>query len=233
MPQTDPTPATDAAEGRPPLYRVKVWDLPTRLFHWLIVVLVGSSFVTADIGGAAMEYHEACGVIILVLVFFRVVWGFCGGQQARFSAFVRAPGAVREYTAGLLKGSSPRHLGHNPLGGWSVLLMLAALLIQAGTGLFANDDILFEGPLSGTVTKHASDILTGVHLVNRAILAGLIAIHIGAVVFHLVFKKDNLIFPMVSGKKAWHRQADASGGPLWLAVAIAAALAIAVYALFY
>jgi cytochrome b len=127
--------------------RVVVWDLPTRLFHWLLTIFVIISFVTGNIGGNAMQYHEWSGFVILVLLVFRLVWGFLGGRQSRFSAFVRGPAAVLRYATALIKGNSPPVLGHNPLGGWSILAMMLALFVQVGTGLFANDDILTEGPL--------------------------------------------------------------------------------------
>jgi cytochrome b len=208
---------------------VKVWDLPTRLFHWTLVILVVVSFVSGNIGGNMMTYHMWSGYGILVLLLFRLAWGIAGGRQSRFGAFVRGPGTVVRYAAEFMKSESKPYLGHNPLGGWSVIAMLLALLVQAGTGLFANDDIFTEGPLYLLVSKDVSDWLTDIHLVNRYILIFLVAIHLFAVFYHLVVKRDNLIKPMITGVKLWHGPADASSGSLWAAALIAALAGGAIY----
>ena len=153
---------------------VKVWDMPTRLFHWILVVLVVASFVTGNIAGNLMTYHMLAGYGILGLVLFRLAWGFAGGRQSRFGSFVRGPGSVARYTADFIKGDSRPYLGHNPLGGWSIIAMLLGLLVQVGTGLFANDDIFTEGPFYPLVSKAVSDRLTDIHLVNRFILVFLV-----------------------------------------------------------
>jgi cytochrome b len=215
------------------VFAVKVWDIPTRLFHWVLVVLVIISITTAKSGPTAMDYHEWCGVTILILVLFRIAWGFIGGQASRFKAFVRGPLAVRHHVGSLFRRDSAPHLGHNPLGGWSVILLLAALLIQAGSGLFANDDILTEGPLYDWVSKETSDWLTGIHHINKYILFALIAIHVGAIVFYLVYKKDNLIDPMISGVKKWHEPHPLDRTNIGLAVAAIGFIALAVYGLIY
>ena len=201
-------------------YRIKVWDLPTRLFHWILVALVIVSFVTGRMGGTAMKYHEWSGLAILVLVLFRILWGFVGGQESRFKSFVKGPSAVYRYAWTMFERNSDRHLGHNPLGGLSVLLLLISLLVQAGTGLFANDDILTEGPLFDLVSKDTSDWLTSIHHINKIILAGLISIHIGAILFYLVYKRENLIYPMISGFKDWHQDIYPHMGKVWLAAGI-------------
>ncbi len=180
-----------------------------------------------------MIYHEWNGVAILLLVLFRIVWGFIGGQESRFKAFVRGPASVLGYASTLFQRESPRHLGHNPLGGWSVLMLLISLLVQAGTGLFANDDILTEGPLFDLVSKGTSDWLTGIHRLNQTVLLCLITTHVGAILFYLFFKRDNLIYPMFTGIKQWHQDARSSQGNAWLAAVITALLALAVYGLIY
>ena len=136
---------SSAADERPVV--IAVWDLPSRLFHGLLVILVAVSFTTGTIGGNAMQYHEWSGFAILVLLVFRITWGFVGSRTSRFSDFVKGPAAVWRYANALVRGHSECYLGHNPLGGWSVLAMLLALLVQAATGLFANDDIITAGPL--------------------------------------------------------------------------------------
>lgn len=179
---------------------ITVWDLPTRLFHWILVALVIAQWWTAD-SFDTMHYHLWGGYAVLVLVLFRLVWGFVGSDTARFRDFVRGPGTALAYIKALPRGDAPRYLGHNPLGGWSIVAMLVLLLVQAGTGLFANDDIFIEGPLYSWVSKGTSDWLTTIHRLNFDLLLILIAIHLAAVLFYLLVKRENLIHPMLSGCK--------------------------------
>jgi cytochrome b len=188
-------------DGHQPPSTIMVWDLPTRLFHWILVALVIAQWWTAR-NFSTMEYHLWGGYALLALVLFRVIWGFAGSDTARFSDFVRGPGVVLAYVKALLRGATPRHLGHNPLGGWSILAMLALLLVQAGTGLFANDDIFIEGPLYSWVSKGTSDWLTTIHRLNFDLLLILIAVHLAAVLFYLLVKRENLIHAMLSGRKS-------------------------------
>jgi cytochrome b len=208
-----------------------VWDLPTRLFHWLLVALVVSSFATGKIGGNAMPYHERCGEAILALLMFRVVWGFIGSSPSRFRTFLAGPATVFRYVLTLFRREADHHLSHNPLGGWSVVAMLLVLLIQAGTGLFANDDIATQGPLYKWVSKAASDRLTAIHHLNHNVIVILVAVHVAAVLFHLIYKRENLITPMITGIKQWQGNftGDDSQQPFWLAALVAAAAAGAVY----
>lgn len=195
------TAATGAGAGR----RVLVWDLPVRVFHWLLAVLVTfsltSGFFAAALGTELMQWHPRSGYCILTLVLFRLAWGWIGSQHARFTNFVRAPAAVIDY---LRQGSKSArsYLGHNPLGGWSVIAMLISLLTQALTGLFlADEDLAVEGPLNKHVSNATSDFLASVHEINGYLLLGLIALHLTAIVFYLVARGENLIAPMISGFK--------------------------------
>ncbi len=218
--------------GKSGFDRIRVWDLPTRLFHWMLVVLVGTSFVTAAVGGNAMQYHERCGYTILTLLLFRLVWGFVGSRPSRFSSFVRGPSAVTTYAAALLGGESKSYLGHNPLGGWSVIAMLLALFVQAGTGLFANDEIATQGPLFVWVSNQTSSLLTRIHTFNQGVIVALVCIHVCAILFYLLFKHENLIMPMITGVKQWAgNAAEAVAGRTWMAIVIAALSAIAVFLL--
>jgi cytochrome b len=180
-----------------------------------------------------MRYHEWSGFAILVLVVFRLMWGFIGGQQSRFSNFVKGPAAVTRYASSLLRKDSKPHIGHNPLGGWSILAMLITILIQVGTGLFANDDILTEGPLYALVSKQTSDWLTGVHHLNQKILLILVLIHIAAVIFYLIAKRENLIKPMITGNKIQRKDIDSTQGNPALALLIVVVVAILAYVLIY
>ena len=211
---------------------VLVWDLPTRLFHWLLVVLVIISFVTGKIGGNAMQYHECSGFSILVLLLFRLVWGFVGSRESRFGTFVLGPSAVARYARTLLRSDSAPFLGHNPLGGWSIIAMLFALLVQAATGLFANDDIITEGPLFDWVGKATSDWLTRVHKLNQEVIIALVCIHVLAVLFYLFYKRENLVKPMIFGVKEWRGTGpQPATGRSWIAALIAGLAALAVYLL--
>lgn len=177
--------------------RILVWDLPLRLFHWLLAALVVIAIATGTIGGNALVWHMRAGYGILALLVFRLLWGIWGGHHARFASFVRGPRAIVAY----LRGHGSPAAGHNPLGALSVLAMLALLLVQAVLGLFANDDIFTEGPLYKLVSKDTSDWLTGLHKRNLYLIAALIALHLGAVFYYLLVKRDNLIRPMITGCK--------------------------------
>jgi cytochrome b len=211
---------------------VPVWDWPVRLFHWGVVALVVVAVVTAKIGGNAMEWHMRAGMTILALVLFRILWGLAGSHHARFASFVRGPAAVIAYAKSIARRSPEVHVGHNPLGGWSVIALLAILLVQATTGLFSNDDIATDGPLVRLVTKETSDRITSLHHLNLWALAALVAVHIGAVAFHLVALKENLIPPMLTGVKklpTHHAQTGAGSTPNVRALVLLALAASAVW----
>ncbi|OGP59051.1 MAG: hypothetical protein A2V65_12655 [Deltaproteobacteria bacterium RBG_13_49_15] len=211
--------------------RILVWDFPTRLFHWLLVAFVAISFVTGKISTGIMTYHERSGAVILALILFRFGWGFFGGHYSRFVSFVRGPAEVVRYGLTLFNKDAPKYLGHNPLGGWSILAMLGALLIQVATGLFANDDIVTEGPLYHWVSKSTSDWLTMLHKINQNLIIILVAVHLLAVLFYLIIKRENLIKPMITGFKIWSGNATCSGGNRWAALLFAGSAALLVYLL--
>lgn len=224
-----PEAARESDSSPTPCRPILVWDLPTRLFHWLLVLLVIASFVTGKIGGAWMPYHLWSGFAILSVLIFRIIWGLAGGRHARFSAFVRGPGAVRRYAKTMLHRDAPKYPGHNPLGGWSVVAMLGSLLIQAGTGLFANDDIFTEGPLFPWVGKATSDWLTHVHRLNQGVILVLVGVHVGAIAFYLIIKHENLIQPMLNGYKCWPGELPPSANRVWMAALVAGLCALGVY----
>ncbi|MEO5659779.1 MAG: cytochrome b/b6 domain-containing protein [Polaromonas sp.] len=176
--------------------RITIWDLPTRIFHWALLALVSAAIISAQMGGNAMAWHGRFGVGVLGLLAFRLTWGMIGSTYARFMTFVRGPATIRAYLRGQWQG-----LGHNPLGGLSVLAMLAVLLIQGLTGLFADDDIAFQGPYALLVSNDASAWLTGLHKNNAWLVGLLIAAHLAAIAYHLRVKNDNLVKPMLLGYK--------------------------------
>jgi cytochrome b len=176
--------------------KLRVWDLPLRLFHWSLVAFLLASFVTQAIGGNAMDWHFRAGYAVLTLLAFRLVWGIVGPRYARFSSFLYGPSAIAAY----LRGASGPHVGHNPLGSLSVFAMLAVVLAQALSGMFANDDIASEGPLARFVSKDMSDRLTWFHAdVNAWILLALVCLHVLAVAWYGLARSQNLVKPMWSG----------------------------------
>jgi cytochrome b len=178
---------------------MKVWDLPVRLFHWAIVVLILFAWGTQEFNH--MEWHVWVGYTILTLLLFRIVWGFVGSDTARFARFLRSPLAGLRHLAGIHRREPDREIGHNAAGGWMVLVMLALIGVQAGTGLFANDDALTEGPLMHLVDKDRSDWLSHIHSVNFKLIEGIIVLHVLAIVLYAVLKRQNLVRPMVTGTK--------------------------------
>lgn len=219
---------------------VRVWDLPTRLFHWLLALLVAASLATGKfdslLGAGTLEWHRRFGLAILALLLFRLAWGFAGGTHARFASFLRGPRAVAGYAKGLLSGRGGEETaGHNPLGGWSVAAMLAALATQAVTGLFlVQEDYFFEGPLAKHVSRAASDRLNAIHEANFWVIAALVALHLAAIAYYAIAKRQGLVRAMVTGDKrlAAGREGEASrGGSLATAAAIAIAAGAAAWAL--
>ena len=189
--------------------RISVWDLPPRLFHWLLVVLITAAVISGKIGGGAIEWHGRIGIAILGLLAFRIIWGVIGSTHARFASFFPTPSSVRAYLQGRWQG-----VGHNPLGAFSVFGLLALIALQLGTGLFGNDDIAFRGPLSDLVNKELSDKLIGIHKISIKALIALIVLHLGAIVFYTHVKKENLVKPMITGWKDVAPDDKAKSGPV-------------------
>jgi cytochrome b len=173
----------------------RVWDLPTRLFHWLFAAAVIGAIVTVKVGGTWMDWHPIFGVTALVLLTFRVIWGFTGSRYARFSSFVKGPRTVWHYLRHPEERSPP---GHSPLGGLSVVALLLVVAVQAGTGLFATDDILTSGPLNQFVSSDTAALLTSIHKWNENVLFGLIGLHLVAIAIYALRGKQ-LVPPMITG----------------------------------
>jgi len=190
-------PSTDGAALRGTVrLRIHLWDLPLRLFHWLLVLAVSTAVITGELGGAWMTLHGVAGLTVLGLLVFRLVWGAIGSTSARFAHFAPTPTKLMTYLRGRWKG-----LGHNPLGALSVFALLGLLLMQAGSGLFSNDDISFAGPLATFIEDPLVSRLTGWHKLLANGLLALSGLHLAAIGFHLRVKKDNLVGPMVTGWK--------------------------------
>ena len=177
---------------------VRIWDLPTRLFHWCFVVCIVGAYVSVKLGGLYMDWHVRFGLAALGLVIFRVVWGFIGPRHARFRSFIKGPGGVLAYLRATAAGTA-KSAGHNPLGALSVLAMLADLGVQAVLGLFANDDVMTQGPLCNFVSDSTSSLLTSLHKANEWIIIALVVLHLLAVIWHTLGKKEPLVRAMVTG----------------------------------
>ena len=211
---------------------IKVWDAWIRFFHWSLVLLFAFQLYSGNTGGNVMQWHMYAGYAVLALVLFRVAWGFAGSTHARFASFVEGPVVTARFAARLFSREPAPAVGHNPLGGWMVVALLASLALQAGTGLFANDDIATEGPLAALVSKNVSDRLTSIHRWNAYVLIALAATHIAAIAFHWIVKKENLVPAMFTGVKkvapetaqglVGVRNVGAWRGPVLLALAGAA-----------
>ena len=192
-----------AADGE---RRATVWDLPIRLFHWALVLLIGAAWATQE-QLEDSERHALVGYLILTLLLFRLLWGVVGSDTARFSAFIRGPAKVWAYLRG--SGGASVALGHNPIGGYSVAALLTLIGVQAGTGLFLYDDEMFWGPLNGWVSEGTAEWLADVHELNFNLLLGLIGFHVAAILFYAVVKRRNLVGPMVTGRAALPEGAQA------------------------
>ncbi len=201
--------------------RILLWDLPTRLFHWLLVVSVLVAIASGLLGGNLIEWHGQIGLFIVGLIAFRLVWGVLGSTYARFANFLPTPARLQAYLKGEWRGE-----GHNPLAALSVFGLLGVLTAQMLTGLVANDDIAFRGPLFELVGNALSNRLTGLHHLLADLLIGLLVLHIAAIAFYGHVKKQKLVKPMITGWKADAEGESARGGG-WLAFVVALLIALA------
>lgn len=181
------------------LNRVRVWDLPTRIFHWALTIGVVGLAVTGTLGANAMVWHFRIGYSVLTLLLFRVVWGLVGGRWSRFGAFIYAPQSVINYLKG--RGKPEHSVGHSPVGAISVFAMLGLLLAQVGSGLLSDDEIAFAGPLTRFVSSSAVSVATNYHKnIGKWLLLALIVLHLAAIVVYMV-RKHNLVGAMLRGDK--------------------------------
>jgi cytochrome b len=179
----------------------RVWDLPVRLMHWGLALSVLGAWVTRELEGDWFAWHTRFGYAVLLLVTTRIVWGFVGTRYARFKDFVRGPRAILAHLRAERSGSAAPVTGHNPLGALMILALLGLLLTQSVLGLFANDQVLEAGPLYGYVEGATSDRLTTLHKQLFDLVVVAIAIHVGAALFYLWVRRENLILPMITGLK--------------------------------
>lgn len=201
-----------------------VWDLPLRVVHWSIVACFAASWATHELGVEWFAWHVRSGYAMLVLVAFRLAWGFVGPRHARFANFLAGPAAVVGYLRTLPRRDAGTTPGHNPLGGIAVVAMLTIIAGQAVTGLFANDEIFNTGPLYGWVSDAESDALTTLHKRLFDVLLVLVGLHLVAIVFYAAYKRVNLVRAMFTGRKPAAQVPDGAEvreQRLWLALAVA------------
>jgi cytochrome b len=214
-----------------PRRSVPVWDAPTRLFHWLLAVLVCAGWATGQLG--ILDVHMRIGESILALVIFRIAWGLAGSRHSRFRDFVVGPRAIRAHMREMLlvlrRGpggtSSAGKTGHSALGGWMILTMLLVFLAQAGAGLFASDEIMIDGPLNHLAGSAAAKLLTSIHWYGSRLILVLVLAHVAAALFYLLRKRENLILPLITGRKSVPESAaatDTRHASPWLALVLLA-----------
>jgi cytochrome b len=220
-----------AAEARG---RRLVWDLPLRAFHWLFAGSILASYLTAQPGSSWMPWHIRLGEWMMGLLIFRIVWGFVGPRHARFTSFLASPRAMWRYAKGLTGFDEAIHsVGHNPLGGVMVLIMLLLVAFQVTTGLFATDDIVWTGPYNPAVTDHTAKVLTSLHHKNFNLIWAAIALHVGAIAYYAFVKKQNLVPAMLTGWKpaeAVPAEEAITSSELWKALIVMVVSAAVVYA---
>ncbi len=204
--------------------RARLWDGPTRIVHWSLVILIVLAWWSAE--NDKMDWHRWSGYGVLGLIAFRLIWGFAGSGSARFASFVRGPAATLAYARTLPSRAHADTPGHNPLGAWSVVAIIAAVAAQVVTGLFAVDvDGIESGPLSDRVSFDTGRLLAKWHHWSFWVLEALVVVHIAAIAFYLTYKRSNLIGPMVTGRRDFAADPGLKFAPLWRAVLVAAVAA--------
>jgi cytochrome b len=178
---------------------ILVWDAPTRLFHWLLALLVLAAYVTYLLSWTF--WHVRLGEAVLALVLFRVLWGFWGGETTRFAAFLTGPGAALRHLGQVARGHSEERVGHNPAGGWMIVVMLVLLLGETLTGVFVNNDVAVVGPLSAVTPDRVQNLITHLHRVLWDMLLAAIALHLLAMLFYAKVLRQDLVTPMITGWK--------------------------------
>jgi cytochrome b len=215
-------------ESAAPPGRIPIWDVPVRLFHWVLALLVVFSFVTGKVGGYWLEWHMRSGFCILTLLAFRIAWGIVGSDTARFTQFVRGPAAGLAYAREVIAKRKPVVLGHNPLGGWMVVAMLALLATQAFSGLFVDDEISTQGPLAVKVSNAFVSRMSTLHHFNSWLVAGAVVLHVSAIAYYYWGLGSNLVAPMLHGG-ASPGDVQRRAGSSALAAVLLAIAAAAVY----
>ena len=222
-----------ATQQKQPSRPVLVWDVPTRIFHWLVVVLVAAAYATSKLNW--MDWHVRIGETLLALVLFRLLWGFFGSETARFHSFLSAPAAAWQHLRHVFHREADLQVGHNSAGGWMVVLLLALLLGETLSGLFVNNDVADDGPLTQWVPAAIANAITALHTILWDALLAAVVLHVLAIAVYAVAKGHNLLRPMVTGRKHLPerirapRQASAMLALLLLVISATAATLLARY----
>jgi len=206
---------------------VQIWDAPTRLFHWLVAVLVAAAYATWRLNW--MVWHGWVGDVLLTLLLFRLLWGFFGSETARFSHFLASPQRAVRYLLHALRRESGRQAGHNPAGGWAVLLLLFLLFGETLTGLYVSNDIADVGPFTEITPAPVANAIAALHVIFWNGLLGAIALHLLAILAYAVLKGQNLLLPMITGTKILPESVPPPriASPAWAAFLIAGSAAAA------
>lgn len=200
--------------------RARLWDGPTRMTHWALVILVIFAWWSAETG--RMDWHRLSGYAVVGLLIFRLIWGFAGSASARFASFVRGPEATLAYLKTLPSRAKADMPGHNPLGAWSVVAILLTLLVQVATGLYAVDvDAIEAGPLSDRVDFDTGRLFAKWHHWSFWMLEALVVLHLAAIAFYLIYKRANLVRAMVTGRQDFQADPKLTFAPVWRAAAAA------------
>ena len=213
-----------------------VWDFPLRLFHWLFALAVAAGYTTAQLGFNWMQWHMRIGYAVIGLLIFRLIWGFVGPRHARFGSFIRSPAVVLVYARGLFDrvSGARQSVGHNPLGAIMVIATLLIVAVQVCTGLFATDDIAWDGPYFPLVSRMLAEQLTALHHTNSSIVVAAAALHVAAILYYTYFKGQRLVAAMITGSKpaeAVPAEESIQDSQLLKAVIVAAVAGSAVYLL--
>lgn len=209
-----------------PDVRVRIWDLPTRLFHWLLAALVVFSFTTGKLGGEWLEWHFRSGYTIAALLLFRLLWGFAGSHYARFANFLPSPARVWNMLRAQRSAASAASAGHSDIGTLSIYALLIVLVAQVAAGMFTNDGSFNEGPWVKFVSGATSDRVSTLHYYNGWLVVGLTAVHVAAIAYYLLARREDLITPMLTGDKLGISvPAAEDGAAIRLRAAVLAALA--------
>jgi cytochrome b len=209
-----------------------VWDLPLRLFHWLLVGSLSASWITAQIGYDVRQYHVWLGFWMIGLLTFRIAWGFVGPRHARFASFFPRPRLLIAHLRESFRGRDRQSAGHNPAGSLMVFALLMLIAIQAISGLFVDDDIFYAGPYASTASESVTDLMSTIHHNIINVVLALVAIHVAAVIYFSVVRKQALIRAMLTGRKSADvvsEQEEISGSRIWLAISVVIAVAIVIF----
>ncbi|WP_100641818.1 cytochrome b/b6 domain-containing protein [Alteromonas facilis] len=211
--------------------RQTIWDIPTRIFHWLLVASFAFQWVSAELLDDAILWHARIGYALLGLIMFRIVWGFIGTRFARFSSLSLSPKETLTYSKQLLNKSSKEYAGHNPVGSWAVVMILVLMALQAISGLFVSDDVFTEGPYRSAVSSSVLNVMEFIHFNLFNLLLAIVVLHVVAVLFYQFYKGQALINAMITGKKWLKEDVGINSSRLVLAVILAAVVAAGVYVL--